>query len=225
MLKVYHFDINGTIIEVNSTDSASVEDMASEAFSRSINPEGEIHKKGEITYYTFIKAIHPNYKTKIYKFLDVFPQHREKYNKLVVALKAGLFESFLKFVDKEFKDNKSLLMLRTFGKDREFVTSMLESYGMKFLSCKSEELNDKLYKDCHEKGVHIMVQDDYHRWNNNERKVESGKEVKYFEGIVQYAFDDNLCMNCEHGVKFYQVNTLRAALEEDYYTSMISDEL
>jgi hypothetical protein len=36
-----------------------------------------------------------------------------------------------------------------------------------------------------------------------------------------YKINDNLCMNCEKGVKFYHVNTLLAALDEDYYINML----
>lgn len=220
MLKVYHFDINGTIIGTDSTDNVSIEEMASEALSRSISLDGEISGE-ELTYYLHIKQTTKDYKSKIYNCVDEFPQHKDRYNQLVKVFKQGLFESFLKLVDREFKNNKSLLVLRTFGKDRDFVASMLKDRNMTFVSYKSGELNDKLYRDCHEKGVHIMVQDDYKRWNDNGRAVEFGKEIKHFEGIIQYGFDDNPCMNCESGVGFYRVNTLRAALEEDYYIKML----
>lgn len=221
MFKIYHFDINGTILGTDSTDNASIEDTASEAFSRSINIDGEIYKEGKQTYYSHIKNSNNDYKRKIYSFVNDFPSHREKHNKLVEAFKEGLFKSFLTLVKKEFSNNESLLILRTFGKDRELVVSMLEHYGMKFVARKSEELNAELYKDCHTRGVHIMVTDDYHRWNTNGRKAEFGKDIKYFEGLIQYAFDDNLCMNCDKGVKFYHVNTLQAALEDDYYVNLL----
>jgi hypothetical protein len=187
MLEIYHFDINGTIMGADSTDDASIEDMASEAFSRSINTEGEIYKPGEVTYYSHIKSKYNDYKRKIYEFPNEFPQHKITYDRLVTVFKSGLFESFLKLVNRQFKNNKSLLLLRTFGKDRDFVATMLKQYGMDFVSYKSEELNDILYRECHDKGVHIMVQDDYHKWNNNGRKVEFGKEIKYIEGFTQYA--------------------------------------
>lgn len=225
MVKVYHFDINGTILGTDSTDNASIEDTASEAFSRSINVKGEIYKEGEQTYYNSIKSTFINYKSKVYNFVEDFPEHRDKYNDLVEAFKQGLFKSFLKLVDREFSNNQSMLVLRTFGKDREFVTSMLEKYGMKFVVHESDELNDKLYKDCHARGVHIMVTDSYDRWNENGRKLEFGKKIRYFEGFEQYAFDDNLCMYCDEGVKFYHVNTVRAALEDDYYINILIERV
>ena len=125
MLKVYHFDINGTILGTDSTDNASIEETASEAFARSINIDGEIRKPGETTYYSLIKSTFINYKIKVYNFVNYFPQQKDKYNELVEAFKQGLFKSFLKIVDREFSTNESLLVLRTFGKDREFVASLL----------------------------------------------------------------------------------------------------
>ena len=221
MLKVYHFDINGTILGTDSTDNASIEETACEAFSRSITKNGEICQSGEKTYYSHIKESCIDYKRKIYNFPNDFPEHRGKYNELVLALRRGLFKSFLKIVEREFSNNKSLLVLRTFGKDREFVASMLHAYNMNFVVHTSEELNDSLYRDCHSRNLHIMVTDDYNRWNDNGRKVEFGKHIKYFEGMEHFAFDDNLCMYCDEGVKFYHVNTLRAALEDDYYINLL----
>lgn len=221
MLKVYHFDINGTILGTDSTDNASIEDTASEAFSRSININGDIYQKGEQTYYSHVKKTTKDYKSKIYGFVDDFPHHSDKHNELVTAFKRGLFKSFLKLVEREFCNNQSLLVLRTFGKDREFVASMLENHGLKFVVHEAEELNAELYRDCHTRGIHIMVTDSYRRWNDNGRNVEFGKPVKYFHGLKQYAFDDNPCMYCEEGVKFYHVNSLRAALEDDYYTNLL----
>ena len=222
MLKVYHFDINGTILGTDSTDNASIEETACEAFSRSVSENGEVYRPGEKTYYSYIKESVVDYKHKIYNFPNDFPDHRAKYNELVSALRQGLFKSFLKLVEREFSNNKSLLVLRTFGKDRAFVASMLNAYNMDFVAHTSEELNDSLYRDCHSRRVHIMVTDDYGRWNDNGRKVEFGKHIKYFEGMEHFAFDDNLCMYCDKGVRFYHVNTLRAALEDDYYINLLA---
>lgn len=222
MSRVYHFDINGTIIGTDSTDNASVQEAASESFSRSINLAGEICKESEISYYTHVKDSDKDYKTKIYGFIDQFPQHKAQYDTLVEAFKSGLFKSFLKLVDTEFKSNKSLLVLRTFGKDTESIVSLLKSYNMTFVSYKSEQLNDELYNSCHKQGVHIRVQDDYHKWNSNGRTAAFGKQIKSFQGIVQYAFDDNFCMNCGDDVKFHHVNTLLAALDENYYSNVVA---
>lgn len=221
MLRVYHFDINGTILGTDSTDNASLEDTACEAFARSINIDGNVYKEGEQTYYNKIKHTTEDYKRKIYNLMEDFPHHVDKHRELVDVFKNGLFKSFLKVVNREFSTNESLLVLRTFGKDREFVASMLKKYGLTFVVHESEELNDELYKDCNARGVHIMVTDNYHHWNDNGRKVEFGKPVKHFEGLEQYAFDDNICMCCDPEVNFYHVNTLRAALEDDYYINLL----
>jgi len=221
MLKVYHFDINGTILGTDSTDNASIEDTASEAFSRSVNCEGELYKEGEETYYSRIKSTFTNYKCKIYNFVNDFPKHQNTHQELVYTFKQGLFKSFLKLVEREFSNYQSLLVLRTFGKDRGFVATILEKYGMKFESYESEELNDSIYKDCYKRKVHIMVTDSYERWNENKRQVEFGKRIKHFDGITQYGFDDNVCMHCDDGVKFYHVNAVRAALEENYYLNLL----
>lgn len=217
MLKVYHFDINGTIIGIDSTDNASIDEMASEAFARSINVDGEIYSEGEMTYYSHIKDTHQNYKQKVYNFINDFPTHKNIYEELVNKFKQGLFESFLKLVEKEFATNESLLILRTFGKDRNIVADMLNNYGVKFIFSNVEQLNDKLYQECHDKHIHIMVQDNYQLWNKNKKSIEFGKPVKHFEGITQYAFDDNLCMNCDKEVQFNHVNTVQAALDHNYY--------
>ena len=221
MFKVYHFDINGTILGTDSTDNVPVESIASEAFARSINLVGEVYEAGEQTYYSHIKHTNKEYKKVIYNFINDFPQHQDKYTKLVNVFQNGLFPSFLKLVNLEFKNNQSLLVLRTFGKDREWVARLLETRQLQFVVHISDELNLQLYKECLNKGVHIMVQDDYHRWNSNGKKVEFGKDIKYIDGITQYGFDDNVCMNCDVGVKFHHVNTLQAALDEHYYVNLV----
>lgn len=68
MLEVYHFDINGTVIGTDSTDHVTVEDIASEAFSRSINVEGNRYKDDEMRYYDHIKSTTKNYKQKSITF-------------------------------------------------------------------------------------------------------------------------------------------------------------
>lgn len=221
MFKVYHFDINGTILGTDSTDNASIEDMTCESIARSINLVGEIVHGDQQTYYSFVKNNYKDYKRQVYNLLDTFPQLADKHEKLLEVFKVGLFPSFLKLVDTEFKDNNSLLVLRTFGKDRGFVVTLLESKGLKFVSYESDELCPNIYNKCHEEGIHIMVTDDYKKWNNGGRSVEFGKEVRSYDGFEQYAFDDNLCMFCGDGVKFYHVNTLEAALDENYYINLL----
>lgn len=219
MLKVFHFDINGTILGTDSTDDANIEQMACEALARSIITEGNQ------TYYNKIKSERKDYKKKVYNLINDFPEFKADHDKLVTAFQNGLFKSFLKIVNNEFVDNNSLLVLRTFGKDRDFVADILSQYGLKFVTCNSDELNDVVYNKCHEQGLHIMVTDDYKKWNDNGRKIEFGKYVQYFPNMIQYAFDDNLCMNFEEGVKFFHVNTLHAVLDENYYLNMIYDTL
>jgi len=93
---------------------------------------------------------------------------------------------------------------------------------LKFIKCYPSELTLEKYHECYDNKTHILVQDDYKLWNNNKRSKEFGEIIKGYSGVIQYGFDDNDCMypNGEN-IKVFKINTVRAALEEDYFINIL----
>lgn len=226
MSTIFHFDINGTIIGFDTTDGdISVEQGVSESISRSIDINGQLLDDNTTvkSYYEYVKECNSKgYKSIVYNICNKFPQVKRIHDELVQKFENGLFMSFRHCVEHILSTN-SLLVLRTFGHDGVWVTQMLTKlYNMNFIECEPEELCKQIYTDCINGKKHILVQDDYDKWNNNERQKEYGKYIQGYDEFIQYGFDDNPCMYT-HGpnVTIHRINTINAAMYPDYFLQLM----
>ncbi|SNW63057.1 Hypothetical protein ORPV_1153 [Orpheovirus IHUMI-LCC2] len=230
-LLVLHVDINGTIVGFDSTDpNASIREAAAESFARSINLDGSFNRPGQESYYEFAKKSNPKgYKEEVYKFLEKYPEHKDTYERVVKVFEGGLFPSFHKLVREYVCENgarkKAVLVLRTFGKDGRWVTEELyDRHGMLMEEDTPEELTYQTIS-----GIMLLLQtqniltvDDYKRWDSNGRLPKYGKVIKGHPNLIQYGFDDNDCMyGIGEGVYINKVNTVEAALDEDYFVKLL----
>lgn len=121
-------------------------------------------------------------------------------------------------------ENKNILVFRTFGRDRNYIMDMLKEIApMKFITCDPNELSLEIYQECIKNGTHIFVQDNYVEWNKNGKSASHGKIIREYPGTIQYGLDDNHCMYAiGDNITIIKVNTVRAALDENYYTDLIS---
>jgi translation initiation factor IF-1 len=192
----FHFDINGTIIGTDSTDKASLDEAVCECICRN-TPYTDYD-----SYYSYLKETFPtSYKEKCYQTSCDTEEKQQLHAQLKHAFERGLFDSFLKVLEL-YPNNE--FVLRTFGHD-----------GPKVLSQLSEEDRKRV----------TLVQDDYVKWNTNSRDPKFGKIIVGEEGVQQYGFDDNTCMyavNNNNNVKIFKVNTVSAALDNNYYVDLIN---
>jgi hypothetical protein len=151
---------------------------------------------GYESYYAYLKETFPaSYKDKCYQLEG----QDELRSQLKSVFQKGLFDSFLAVL-KLYPDDE--FVLRTFGHDGPMV-----------LNCLSSEDRQKSI---------TLVQDDYVRWNNNQRSPKCGKIIVGEDSVEQYGFDDNNCMHAiGDNVKIFRVNTVSAALNSNYYLDLI----
>ncbi|CAH6420213.1 Hypothetical protein HVR_LOCUS1128 [uncultured virus] len=227
-MEVYHVDINGTIIGCDSTDpNASIEDAAADALSRSVDVNGMILTDNNTqSYYEWLKENYPKtYKKEAYNVITTFPQHKESLEKLIHNFNQGLFRSFVNLLETKIHKRNALLVFRTFGHDGDKVLADINANRddpINFIKCDVSDLTFEKYQECILSETHILVQDNYKFWNTNGRSVKFGKVIQSYPGIVQYGFDDNDCMYpLGEDVTFIKINTLRAALEEDYFLNLL----
>lgn len=235
MLRVAHFDINGCIIAFDSTDCASQEDVVYETIARSImgtvvSGSFTRDETGSTTYYDFLKKKYPDhYKTYARCILSVFPD----YGEIATQLKniSGIFPSFFQF-RKENPDVK--IMFRTFGHDADFVIDQLNEPCVKVSAHWCDDscyylLDDEIVDLCElvkTTDKHIVVQEDYHHWNDHKKEAKFGKIIKPHPDLIQYGFDDNPCMHVmpESGeVYVFRVNTVQAGLDENYFVKLVNE--
>ena len=137
---ILHFDINGTITAVDTTEPGSVEENANMVLSKSyygkINEIGEWILNNEsnyfqsdppnISYYDYLKSKTKGYKRKSFTFTyDGEPGEllKESVSLVQSSMNTFLFKSFLKVLDM-YPD--ALIVLRTFGLDiDETITEII----------------------------------------------------------------------------------------------------
>lgn len=139
---VLHFDINGTITPVDTTEPGNKEENANMVISKSVygtvkegkwtlnNSENNSDKNKNcenISYYDYLKTIDKNYKKKSFSFTHP-GQPGDSLSHLVPVLIESmdifLFRSFLNVL-KEFPD--ALIVFRTFGLDADEVIHFLRT--------------------------------------------------------------------------------------------------
>ena len=229
-ITVYHIDINGSIINTTCpyTEKEKKLDKAiTKSISQSINVNGDLLSGNEESYYHWLKKKNKRtYKKDSYKVLREFSQYRALYLQLKKVFTSGFFPSFVKLLLREILPSKSLLIFRTFGKDRKYILELLSQItDMKFVFHSPDELTLELYQQCIENDTHILVKDSYHQWNSNGKETCHGKIIRGYPDVIQYGFDDNHCMHAiGENITLFKVNTIQAALDEDYYLNLLSQK-
>jgi len=210
----FHFDINGTILGIDSFDKKPLRDSLLELFCRSIDVKGNYVEDFCETYYSHNRNIGLD-KNFTKNVLDVFPHLIEDFERLLNNFPMGLFESFIEVINKYIKTNKGILILRTFGSDGGLVRKILkDDHDIELIDCNPSQIKD--YRD-----KHLFVQEDYKRWNQNKKKVEFGKIIEKSDRIV-YGFDDNNCMHTDDlEVNIFRVNAIRAMSDKDYFLNKL----
>jgi len=230
MKRIFHFDVNRTIIGTDSTDDISLLSTVKQCICCSIDVDGNFltHKSGKDNYYQHLKDNNKNYKELCESVLDTFPQYQPLVPQLIDVFSQGLFPSFRQVLTMYPEDK---IVLRTFGHDGPEVIKDLQP--MKFVSFQAVwtgnevsfrssdgnlyEMEEVLTMDSH-----ILIVDNYKHWNKNGRSKEVGKIIKSLPGVIQIGFDDNDCMSTVgDNVYFFQVNTILAAINSSLFTDII----
>lgn len=229
--RCFHFDINGTIIGIDSTDKdASIEDAALEAICRATST------LPNQSFYEELKAKGGDYKSRMNTVFDKYPERRLAYEKLVVAYRANILFPSFQAVVKSLGPNDRII-LRTFGLDGPRVVELLDQqFGLKFQKLSWNSKEDSPSGKAFPQLVgssHILIQDNYNHWNTNGRQANAGKMIPRSEGVIQIGFDDNPCMYAENPTSeeherqspiiIHRVVTERAALDENYYLNLIAE--
>lgn len=229
-LTIFNVDINGTIIGFDSTDEkVNVDQFTSEYLARSIDKYGNILPSvtnNRESYYQWLTQNHKQtYKEDAYNVTKTFPQHKETHSKLIEVFNMGIFPSFLKLLNTKILNTNSVLVFRTFGSDGPLVIDKInqnKEFPINFIECQPKELSLSQFEECKKENRHILVQDNYNRWNYNYKDPKYGKIIIGDSNLFQYGFDDNDCMYpLGENVTFFKINTLRAAFDEDYFINLI----
>lgn len=221
---IIHWDINGTITAVDTTERGSPIENANMVISKSVFGkvvdsewqlnDPDIHDATESqTYYDYLKSIDPvHYKKRSFVFTEPdSPGHRLAHmvDSVVKSSETFLFDSFLKAVERY---PEALHLIRTFGQDTKDVLDTLRKNAVlgKFfenvstgqpLSIENIEVDGKILTFDEFNSYltttdrHIMIQENYDYWNTNGRKKEYGKQLLGHPDLFQIFFDDNDCVN------------------------------
>lgn len=221
---VLHFDINGTITVVDSTEDCKPTENINMTLARNVYGkvidedwilnENHNDKLNSITYYDYLKTNGDrSYKLKSFIFTEKGqPGERIRYlyDKILPMSENFLFPSFRKVL-KQFPS--ALIVLRSFGKDIPDVLKDLASEPG-FVNTKIGRiryLNDffslsfpdgSIYTDPKDLNTlyitsknHMAIHDDYTHWNDHKRDRKYGKIILSDERLLQIFFDDNDCVN------------------------------
>ena len=139
MKKVFHFDINGTIIPNDTTESGTDEENANMIIAKNVYGTVSVSNKwylrtsniynsqAAITYYDYLRQYYKDYKLRAFTFTHP-GNPGETLNKFVEplmnAMTAFLFPSFLKVLEKY---HDTTIVFRTFGLDADEVIHYLRT--------------------------------------------------------------------------------------------------
>lgn len=222
MRSVFHFDINGTITAVDTTEIGTPIQNANMVISKSVygtvtgdtwalNDDCFEEGEGRISFYDHLKSVDmKNYKRRSFQFTEK-TQPGESLANLVdsVSKTPFLFESFVKCIE-TFPD--ALIVIRTFGQDVNDVIKSLRaitSVASHFknisvgatvsattLNIDGKNMSFEEFNDLMKiSDRHIFIQENYDYWNSNSRKKEHGKQLVADPKLFQFFFDDNDCVN------------------------------
>jgi hypothetical protein len=235
---VFHFDINGTITAVDTTEPGSIIENANMVISKSVygKPDGagvwhlnqDIHdEKDSISYYDYLKSQGVvDYKRQSFLFtLSGQPGERLAHlvDHIAASTKSFLFPSFIRAIT-AFPD--ALIVVRTFGQDVDDVLkNLLETpsvaHQFSRVVCATPVSNDTItvggklctYHDFNKLlqtiDSHILIQENYDYWNSNGRKKEFGKQLLGSQNLFQIFFDDNDCVHVRSGDTINQTHFVR----------------
>jgi hypothetical protein len=223
--KVFHFDINGTVTHVDSTEEAEGDDyinltMAKSIYGKVIDNQWKINDDP----YDMIDSM----KYRDYLLLTKLPEKiaftfaqdfklEHIFDKINSLLDKPIFDSFLTIL-KKYPDAK--LVFRTFGNDGPLIINTLkQEHSLDNLNLKEWKFFKMIYPDEHcddyklknddceiighrninqyilETSFNICITDNYHNWNSHQKKITHGKAFFNDEKMLQIFFDDNLCVN------------------------------
>ena len=238
---VLHFDVNGTITAVDTTDTHTTHnENANVIISKNVYgkllDDGHwkcLGDKGTLSYYDYVKQYHC--KTLAYQFTnDSSPGHPFKHflKPITDSLqgKPFFFQSFQAVIQK-YPD--AVYIFRTFGLDSNTVVNELKNLhpnvNAQFLTTKDlvfQDLNKAIIVSKETTSDNtltaIVIQEDYTHWNNNGRSPMFGKQFVGHPQLDQIFFDDNDCVNVvDNAGPVIKVNTISAAIDENYFNSHI----
>lgn len=237
---VLHFDINGTITAIDTTEPGTKEECANMVIAKSVYGKIQDNKwildKTGISYYDHLKGITKDYKKKSFTFTNK-NEPGETLNylvpKLIESMDTFLFQSFLNVLEKY----DCIIILRTFGNDiDESIKGLSKNFIKGEFSYINEERplitleNGQKISEIHNLNKYILdtksnlaLKEDYNFWNNNDRDKRYGKQLLGNESMIQIFFDDNDCVNVldDLNCHFVQINTLEALTNDNYYTDII----
>lgn len=222
--KIFHFDVNGTIIAVDSVETGNDYEntnmtIARSVFGKEIDKNGWIinedcfNQNNSVSYYDYLKKSNrKDYKKESYVFTEKDrpgEAFRSLYDRVLPGMSGAIFESFMKVSD-EYPD--ALIVLRTFGKDISAVVESLmddPKYSSILIGRIDHvednmiiSLNGKIYVGMKEindlfahSTNHIILQEDYNYWNDHSRDKTHGKTIQSDPNLLQFFFDDNECVN------------------------------
>lgn len=246
MKTVFHFDINGTITAIDSTEPFDDNEGTNSYISRSIygkvidniwtmneDSYDEIHS---IPYYYHLKQTNEDYKILSTKFTEEnHPGH--KFNDLCKQLQEKnnfFFDSFINFIS-TYPNAK--IIFKTFGNDRNYVLDELQKHNFDktFIDGRMEgttliiddnrydtpeKINDVLLNN----DDYYIIKEDYKHWSGNQRDKNYGKMLVHSDNHIQYFFDDNDCVyniGPSTNNKIFVINSLKARLDKDYFLNLI----
>lgn len=250
MKLVLHFDINGTITPVDTTEPGNKEEnanmvIAKSVFGKVINGiwtlnENMYDETDSLTYYDYLKSIDQHYKKRSFTFTkDVCPNLAYMVPILVESMDTFLFESFMNVL-KEYPD--AHIVFRTFGLDADEVIQYLRDNKVFTNIIKGDILwqheerplvileNGQQIAGMYKFGQYILntdtplaIKESYDYWHLNKRSKKCGKQLLGHDDMLQIFFDDNDCVNIVNPLNthFVKVNTLHALQQPNYYTDHI----
>lgn len=223
--QVFHFDINGTIILVDTTEPGNDIENANMVIAKSIYGkvinniwtmnDDYLDETNSISYYNYLRQSGQDHKSKSY----VTTQKNEPGEKLsylipslIQSIESFVFPSFLNVLNKY---PHVLIVFRTFGLDADEVIDHLKSkYESNFktiikgeFSYENDEIILKLEDGTCLRGMqningyfketnnHCALKESYNYWNKNSKSKLCGKQLCGDSDMKQLFFDDNDCVN------------------------------
>lgn len=249
MKLVLHFDINGTIIGFDSTETGTPNQNANLILAKNIYGQvvenkwilnQDIYNEiDSITYYNYLKTLKiPNAKQKAYEFTNDNEPGVLLRNllEIIETKEENIFDSFNKVLELY---PEAIIVLRSFGRDIESTVNKIKKtnpiYGKiiheeetkvildKNIPYTFNEFNDLLKVTSNQI---FAIQEDYNHWNNNNRDKKHGKLMMAHEDMLQIFFDDNEWVNIINNKiinksHYIKVNTIRALIEPNYFADLI----
>lgn len=239
---VAHFDINGTITAVDSTEPGNDEQNANMMLSKcykGVERDGLWYldeNLGTITYYDWLRLKYTDYKKRSFVFTHKGqPGHSCAHKVPIVVEQCGynsnsnliLFNSFYRFLDAY---PNAIITLRTFGHDTDDVLATLRDHPHfnQVIKVQGKELDIGLIEDLlliSKSNILLCFQENFDTWNNNERDKKFGKIMKGHQDLKQIFFDDNDCVHADAHPNnmVIKVDSLQAMTNPDYFIKITKD--